>query len=147
MVITYLTFAEYTEMGGTITDETLFNSLAIDAQGYIDWYTFNRLWKEEWRTEDIMERVKICMYQLIRLLEVKANILTPNVASTGGINVSAQVTSQSNDGVSTEYAVLGADALYDKSKQEIEDSIKRCLNGVMNSMGRKILYRGLYPGE
>ena len=140
---TYLSFDEYTEMGGTITDESLFNSLAIDANGYIDWYTFNRLWNET----EIPERVKICEYQLIKLLAVKANIITPDVSDTNGINANAQVMSQSNDGVSTEYSVLHADVMYDKAKQEIEDCIKRYLNGVMNSVGKKLLYRGLYPDE
>lgn len=146
-MVEYLTFAEYTEMGGTITDETLFSSLALDAQSYIDWFTFNRLWKEEWRTEEIMERVKICMYQLIKLLAVKSSVLTPDVTSTGGINVNAQLMSQANDGVSATYAVLSGNALYEKSKEEIDDCINRYLNGLMNSMGRKILYRGLYNGE
>jgi hypothetical protein len=145
-MVEYLTFSEYTEMGGTL-DETLFNSLAFDAQAYIDWYTFNRLWKEEWRTEDIMERVKICMYQLIKLLAVKSNILTPDVSSTGGINENAQLMSQANDGVSATYAVLSGNALFEKAKSEIEDCIKRYLSGLMNSMGRKILYRGLYENE
>lgn len=146
-MVEYLTFSEYTEMGGTITDEALFNSLAIDAQGYIDWYTFNRLWKEEWQTEAIMERVKVCMYQLIKLLEVKSNIITPDVSSTGGINTNAQLMSQANDGVSATYAVLSGNALYEKTKEEIDDCIKRYLNGIMNNAGRKILYRGLYPNE
>lgn len=146
-MVEYLTFGEYQEMGGTITEETLFASLAFDAQAYIDWFTFNRLWKEEWRTEEIMERVKICMYQLIKLLEVKSSVLTPDVSGTGGINVNAQLMSQANDGVSATYAVLSGNALYEKSKEEIDDCINRYLNGLMNSMGRKILYRGLYPNE
>lgn len=146
-MVQYLTFSEYTEMGGTITDEALFNSLAFDAQAYIDWYTFNRLWKEEWRTEEIMERVKICMFQLIKLLNVKSSVITPDVSSTGGINVNAQLMSQSNDGVSATYAVLSGNALYEKTKEEIDDCIKRYLNGLMNSMGRQILYKGLYPNE
>lgn len=146
-MVQYLTFSEYTEMGGTITDEALFNSLAFDAQAYIDWYTFNRLWKEEWRTEEIMERVKICMFQLIKLLNVKSSVITPDVSSTGGINVNAQLMSQANDGVSATYAVLSGNALYEKAKEEIDDCIKRYLNGLMNSMGRQILYRGLYPNE
>ena len=146
-MVKYLTFSEYTEMGGTITVEALFNSLAFDAQAYIDWYTFNRLWKEEWRTEEIMERVKICMFQLIKLLNVKSSVITPDVSSTGGINVNAQLMSQSNDGVSATYAVLSGNALYEKTEEEIDDCIKRYLNGLMNSMGRQILYRGLYPNE
>lgn len=138
----YLTYAEYTEMGGTL-DEALFNTYRLDAQAYIDWHTFNRLWDEE----EIPERVKICMYQLIGLVASTNNLLVPQVQSTGGINVNAQVSTQSNDGVSTTYAVFSAEVLYQKAKNEINDSINRYLTGVVNSAGRKLLYRGLYPGE
>jgi len=133
-------------MGGTL-GETLFNTLLLDAQGYIDWYTFNRLWKEEWRTTDIMERVKICMCQLIALVAAKQNLLTPQVANSGGININAQVSQQSNDGVATTYAVLGGEVLFSHAKKEIEETINRYLSGIANSAGRKLLYRGLYPGE
>lgn len=142
----YLTYEEYSDMGGTL-DETLFDNLLLDAQGYIDWYTFNRLWKAEWRTEEVMERVKICMYQLIKLVATKANLITPDVEKTGGINVNAQVSHQSNDGVSTTYGVLSGELLFGQAKKEIEDTISRYLSGVMNSAGRALLYRGLYPGE
>lgn len=138
----YLTYDEYMDLGGTL-DESSFNSLALDANGYIDWYTFNRLWKEE----EIPDRVKYCMYQLIKLLEVKANVLTPDVSGTNGVNVNAQKMRESNDGVSIEYSVLHADVMFDKAKKEIEECVTRYLNGVVNSAGRKLLYRGLYPDE
>ena len=145
-MVYYLTYDEYTELGGTL-DETLFDTLALDAQGYIDWYTFNRLWKEEWRTEDVMERVRICMYQLINLVAVKSNLIVPQTPNAGGLNLNAQVSQQSNDGVATTYAVLSGELLFATAKKEIEDTINRYLNGVMNSVGRKLLYRGLYPNE
>lgn len=145
-MVYYLTYDEYSDMGGTL-DETLFDTLLLDAQGYIDWYTFNRLWKEEWRTEDIMERVKICVYQLIGLVSAKSNLITPPPASSGGINVAAQVSHQSNDGVTTTYGVFSAELLYEKANKEIESCITRYLGGIMNSAGRKLLYRGLYPNE
>ena len=145
-MVYYLTYDEYSEMGGTL-DETLFDTLLLDAQGYIDWYTFNRLWKEEWRTEDVMERVKICMYQLIGLVAAKQNLITPQNTNAGGINLNAQVSQQSNDGVSTTYAVLSGELLFSHAKKEIEDTVNRYLSGIVNSVGRKLLYRGLYPGE
>lgn len=144
-MVYYLTYTEYQEMGGTL-DETLFNNLRLDAQGYIDWYTFNRLWKDEWRTEDVMERVKICMYQLIALVATKSSMITPQTNSAG-INLNAQATSSSNDGVSTSYAVLSGELLFTHAKKEITDTIDRNLTGVMNNAGRKLLYRGLYPNE
>ena len=145
-MVYYLTYEEYQQMGGTL-DETLFDTFRLDAQGYIDWYSFNRLWKEEWRTEDIMERVKICMYQLIGLVAAKSNLLVPQSGNSGGINVNAQVSTMSNDGVTTTYAVLSADLLFAHAKKEIEDTINRYLSGIMNNAGRKLLYRGLYPNE
>lgn len=144
-MVYYLTYEKYQELGGTL-DETLFNNLRLDAQGYIDWFTFNRLWKEEWRTTDVMERVEICMYQLIALVATKSNMITPQTNSAG-INLNAQATSSSNDGVSTTYAVLSGELLFTHAKKEIEDTIDRSLNGVMNNAGRKLLYRGLYPNE
>lgn len=141
-MVYYLTYSEYTDMGGTV-EEPLFNILRLDAQGYIDWYTFNRLWNET----EIPERVKICMFQLIRLLQAKQNMTTPDVSTTGGINPKAQVSTMSNDGVSTSFAVLDASTLYNNLKQEIDECIKKYLNGVLNSAGRKLLYRGLYPNE
>lgn len=144
-MVYYLTYDEYMDMGGTL-DETLFTSYSYDAQAYIDWYTFNRLWKETWRTTDIMERVKVCEYQLIRFVEAKMNQITPNV-NADGFNANAQVTRYSNDGVSVDYNVLHADEIYHNCAKEIEVLVQRYLAGIINSMGRSLLYRGLYPDE
>jgi hypothetical protein len=138
----YLSYLEYREMGGTL-EETTFNSYAVDADTIIDWYTFNRLWGEE----TIPDRVKQCEFQLIKFVQTKANLITPDTSETGGVNAGAQVMAQSNDGVSVEYSVLHADEIYHNCKDEIEDLVKRYLQGVMNSLGRKLLYRGLYPNE
>lgn len=138
----YLTYLEYREMGGTL-EETPFNSYALDADTIIDWYTFNRLWGEE----TIPDRVKQCEFQLIKFVQTKANLITPDTSTTGGINAGAQVMAQSNDGVSVEYSVLHADEIYHNCKDEIDDLVKRYLQGVMNSVGKKLLYRGLYPDE
>lgn len=138
----YLTYAEYQEMGGTL-DESTFNFLGFDAQSFIDWYTFHRL-KDE---EVIPLQVKRLMFFLIKLLAVKNNLLMPDVSDTNGLNANAQLMAQSNDGVSVQYSVLHADEIYYNSKKEIDEAIKRYLDGVTNSLGRKLLYRGLYPGE
>lgn len=138
----YLSYLEYREMGGTL-EETPFNSYALDADTIIDWYTFNRLWGEE----TIPDRVKQCEFQLIKFVQTKANLITPDTSTTGGINAGAQVMAQSNDGVSVEYSVLHADEIYHNCKDEIDDLVKRYLQGVMNSVGKKLLYRGLYPDE
>ena len=139
--MTYLTYAEYQEMGGTL-DEATFNFLGFDAECFIDWYTFDRLHGET----VIPDKVKQCMYHLIKLLEAKNNLIIPDT-NGAGVNVNAQLEKQANDGVQMSYSVLHADVMYANQKQEIIDTINRYLAGVVNSLGRKLLYRGLYPGE
>ena len=54
---------------------------------------------------------------------------------------------QSNDGVSVTYNVAGArDAMYAINTQ-IQGAIERGLNGITTSLGRKLLWRGIYPDE
>lgn len=137
----YLTYDEYMDLGGTL-DESLYTLYALDANAYIDWYTFNRLWNEE----VIPDRVKYCEYQLIRFIEAKMNQIIPDV-SNGGFNANAQVTRYSNDGVTVEYNVLHADEIYHNCAKEIDGILNRYLSGIKNSLGRELLYRGLYPGE
>ena len=139
--MTYLTYEEYQEMGGTL-DEATFNFLGFDAECFIDWYTFDRLHGET----VIPDKVKQCMYHLIKLLEAKNNLIIPDT-NGAGVNVNAQLEKQANDGVQMSYSVLHADVMYANQKQEIIDTINRYLAGVVNSLGRKLLYRGLYPGE
>lgn len=137
----YLTYAEYQSMGGTL-DETTFNDFEFQARAQIDWYTFNRLQKEE----TLPEAVKRCMYHLIDLLFLSASAsATPAASPSTG--VSASVSSQSNDGVSISYNVLSASEALQTAKEQIQSSIDMYLQGVMNSLGQKVLYRGVYPNE
>ena len=115
----YLSYETYQDYGGTL-DETTFDDLAFEAQTLIDWYTFNRL-------------------QLAMALPL----------STGEVsgNSVAGIVSQSNDGVSISYNTRSAREVIDDSKKEISSYISHYLQGVMNSLGQKVLYKGLYPGE
>ena len=137
----YLTYDEYVDLGGTL-DESSYTLYALDADAYIDWYTFNRLWGEE----TIPDKVNYCVYQLIRFIEAKMNQILPPV-NENGFNATAQVTRYSNDGVTVEYNVLHADEIYHNCSKEIDGILNRYLDGLVNSAGRKLLYRGLYPGE
>lgn len=136
----YLTYNEYLEMGGTL-DETAFSDYVLDADILIDWYTFNRLHHES----NIPERVKQCVFKLISLADTKAKAfsLGHNLEGTD----TALVTSQSNDGVSITYNALSASQAFDLIKSESDITIKQYLNGVVNSVGRRLLYRGVYPDE
>ena len=140
----YLTYEEYQEVGGTL-DETEFNYYGYEAESYIDWYTFNRLHN----MTEIPDAVKRCEVFLIRLIQERLAALgISSVNGDGDVdNTLKSILSQSNDGVSVSYNSLGArDAIGGLSK-EIEQTVNRFLAGVTNELGRKLLYRGLYPGE
>lgn len=136
----YLTYEEYLNMGGTL-DEAAFDNYLIDAEMLIDWYTFNRLENET----VIPEKVKKCVYKLISLADMKSKAFVLGREVNGEGN--ASVASQSNDGVSISYNTISASQAFDLLKSESENIIKQYLNGVVNSLGRKLLYRGVYPDE
>lgn len=139
----YLSYTEYQNMGGTL-DETAFNDLAIEAESVIDWYTFNRLQKDT----NYPEKLKQCMYKLIKMAQERQAAMSAGESSGDNTTeTSAAIASRSNDGVSISYNVVSASEIFDKLKDEMGDTVKRYLNGVVNELGRKVLYRGLYPGE
>lgn len=139
----YLTYAEYQDMGGTM-DETTFNDFEFEAEAVVDWYTFNRLQNDT----AYPEKLKQCMYKLIKLAQERQAALSLG-ESTGesAEGASASIASRSNDGVSTSYNVMSARDVFDTLKTDMETTVKMYLNGVVNELGRKVLYRGLYPGE
>ena len=65
----------------------------------------------------------------------------------GSSTSTGAISSQSNDGVSVSYNVLSASEAYKLCEDEVGNTVKRYLNDVTNELGRKLLYRGLYPGE
>ena len=137
----YLTYEEYQNMGGTL-DETAFNNLEYEARTYIDYVTFNRLKADT----DVSEDVKRCMYYIMNLLQNKMTALnggdTASEDGVGGI-----ISGQSNDGVSVSYNVMSAKDILTSNEDEINKAIHRYLQTVTNSLGRRVLYRGLYPDE
>lgn len=140
----YLTYAEYTEVGGTL-DETEFNYYAYEAESYIDWYTFNRLHN----TTNIPDAVKRCEVYLIKFIQERLSVLGVTMGDDSGNanNPIMSVMSQSNDGVSVSYGSMSAKDANASLYKEVEQTIQRQLAGVTNELGRKLLYRGLYPNE
>ena len=152
----YLTFEEYQIMGGTL-DETAFNDFEFEAECQINWYTFNRLENDT----EISDKVKKCTYALIKLAKLKADALmlgsqvtkqTDEEGHITTISTSAYIASESNDGVSRSYNMVNASDIFkslsdNQAGNQIEDTIQKCLQGVVNSLGQKVLYRGLYPNE
>lgn len=139
----YLTYEEYQNMGGTL-EETAFNDIEFEAETYIDWVTFNRLKNE---TEYPQALIK-CVYHIIQLITNKQAALNISPVNEGDTEaMSLGIASQSNDGVSVSYNVMSAKDILQGSETEIQQCIQRYLGNVTNSLGQKLLYRGLYPNE
>jgi len=139
----YLTYDEYKNMGGTL-NETAFTDFEFEAEAIIDWYTFNRLQMDT----VYPAKLKQCMYKLINMAQERQAAMSAGEGSGEMATEStAAIASRSNDGVSISYNVVSASELFDKLKKEMGDTVRLYLNGVVNELGRKVLYRGLYPGE
>ncbi len=153
----YLTYADYQNMGGTL-DETTFNTFEYEAETIVNWYTFNRL-KDE---TEYPEELARCMFRLIYLakLEADALLLGKQVTVTrdaegeviNTAETSANIKSQSNDGVSVSYNSVDASDIFGALSKNSKDNplmntVFRYLQGVRNSKGYRLTYRGLYPDE
>jgi len=134
----YLTYEEYTTMGGTL-DEATFNNFEFEAEVFINWITFNRLKNEETQSNE----VKRTVYSLINLLMTKHSILS----GSEGNSSDAPAVSMENDGVSVTYSTLSGAELFDKLSVDARNIVLRYLNGVKNSQGKIVTYRGLYEDE
>ena len=155
----YLTFEQYAQYAqysdaGDILDDTTFFAYEFEAETIINWYTFDRL-----KNDTVFpEAVQRCVFELIRLARLEAALLAASTGASamyGGSTAdggSQVIASQSNDGVSISYNLISASeayaALSSKARGNIvETTVKRYLHGVVNSLGRKVLYRGIYEDE
>ena len=140
----YITYDDYMIMGGSALEETAFEQLEFEARAIIDYWTFNRLQKET----EYPEAVKRCMFKLVSLINDKQKaMMVDAVSSTTNTVIQAGIASESNDGVSTSYNTLSAKEAVDTLQKEFSDTIQMYLTGVKNSLGHKLLYRGVYPDE
>ncbi len=135
----YLTSEEYKYLGGTL-DDTQFVNFAMQAEAYINRVTFNRLKNDKM----IPSEVRSLMKYLVDLLEKKSAAMSLGKNSS---SADPYITSQSNDGVSISYSGIAASDFLKLSEADILNTIRCYLDGVTNEAGRKLLYRGLYPGE
>ena len=141
----YLTYVEYQSMGGTL-DEATFNDFEFEAETTVNWFTFDRL--KKFSQEDYPEELAKCMYHLIQLIQNQATLnMTYSGDSDSENGVSVGTASWSNDGVSQSFNVLSAKDLLDTTEKTMEQIVKRYLSSVTDSLGRRILYRGIYPDE
>lgn len=138
----YLSYNEYLAYGGKL-EETTYNEFEFEAECIVDYYTFNRLKNDT----IISEPVKRLIFELIGIAQKKEATLNLGVSSSNSGVSDVYITRQANDGVDTTYNSMSASSLYQLSKQEMSRTIHRYLATVVNQAGRKVLYRGLYPGE
>lgn len=111
----YLTFDEYEEMGGILT-QSAFNLLEYEARKNIDNLTFGRLKELESQNDD----VKNCMYKLINVVSENNGLLK----------------SESVDGYSVSYADTK------EQKQGLNDIVEAYLSECYLDDGTPYLYRG-----
>lgn len=117
----YLTYAEYVELGGNL-QEMPFNILELSARKNIDERTLNRLKN----AIEIPLEVKVCVYNLIKLLNGYETLEDGNISS------------ESTDGYSVTYKQVDKKS----REQEIINSIENDLYGVIvNNI--PILYLGV----
>ena len=135
----YLTYAEYQSMGGTLT-ENIFIDYEFRAEFLINSRTFNRLVKD---TSFPMQVKRLVKY-IIDLVDKQSSAMS---LGNNDKSSNAYITSQSNDGVSVSYSGMASTDLFTLCDNDIQKSIDRYLQGVSNSAGRNLLYRGLYEGE
>ena len=139
----YLTYDDYSNMGGQELEETAFNKLEFEARTQIDWWTFGRLKNQE----SYPIEVKQCMLKLIELLDKQQKVMLIDAVDEDGNVVAGLMAHQSNDGVSATYNVITGNMAVRAIKSQLEYTIRMYLQDVRDALGRKVLYRGIYPGE
>ena len=154
----YLTYEAYKNMGGTL-DETTFNNYEYEAETIVNWYTFNRLKNEA--VEDYPEELPKCINALLDYIKLQHDAMllgkqTTTIVDGEGnqstVTVTPFIKSQSNDGVSISYNSADASDLLGNLSRLTNDNpmaqiVFRYLQGVRNSLGKRLTYRGLYPDE
>ena len=155
----YLPYITYQQMGGTL-DASAFDTFEYEAETIVNWYTFNRLKNED--PKDYPEELERCMYRIIYLLKLEYDALMLGkqvvIEKDGEGKVTsmqeteAPIKSQSNDGVSVSYNSVDAGDLLGRLASDDKDNmfkqtVFRYLQGVRNSQGKRLTYRGVYPDE
>ena len=87
------------------------------------------------------------MVKLIELLDKQQKVMLIDAVDEDGNVVAGLMAHQSNDGVSATYNVITGNMAVRAIKSQLESAIKMYLQDVRDALGRKVLYRGLYPGE
>lgn len=122
----YLSYEEYKSLGGTL-GEMPFNILELKAQQIINERTQNRL-KD---VEKIPQEVKICVYDLIQII---------NKYNNSNNSTSSNISSENIDGYSVSYK--SGTELTEEQKKQYDDVMETDLYGVIVD-NTPILYLGV----
>ena len=122
----YLTYEEYKSLGGTL-GEMPFNILELKARQIINGRTQNRL-KD---VEKIPQEVKICVYDLIQII---------NKYNNSNNSTSSNISSENKDGYSVSYK--SGTELTEEQKKQYDDVMETDLYGVIVD-NTPILYLGV----
>ena len=122
----YLTYEDYKSLGGTL-DEMPFNILELKARQIINERTQNRL-KD---VEKIPQEVKICVYDLIQII---------NKYNNSNNSTSSNISSENIDGYSVTYK--SGTELTEEQKKQYDDVMETDLYGVIVD-NTPILYLGV----
>lgn len=145
----YLSYDEYVDFGGNLDPRT-YMGYEFSAESTLNYYTYDRLTKTPLSEQPskTQEAVKLCMFELIKLMQLKDSSigLTPK-ENLADISADANVAEQENDGVRIRYNYLRAEDSSGIIRAKINEIISRSLSACTTSLGRKLLYRGLYPDE
>ena len=124
----YLTYEEYTQMGGTLSEDE-FDSFEFKARKRIDYWTDCRV-KD---MAEVPESVKRCIMALIKLeskFSIESQLDNPIVASFNTDGYSASYGSATEQTAAMEKAA--------------SDAIRQWLYGELDDNGVPLLYRGVY---
>ena len=122
----YLTYFEYTKLGGTL-EKTPFSILEFEAQQNVDRYTFGRLKK----LPEQLDETKLCIFKLIDKIN---EYIAVNKKATA-------VSSENIDGYSVTYR--DGEELTDFQKVQLKNIIQTYLEQCRLPDGTPYLYRGV----
>lgn len=122
----YLTYSEYTALGGTLSEPS-FNLLEFEARQIIDKYTFGRL--KELITQN--QEVKLCVYKLIGIVN----------AYTTLDNQKHGIASETIDGYSISYSSMDT-AFIEAKNTELGNVVRDYLVDCKLDDGTPYLYCG-----
>jgi hypothetical protein len=125
----YLTYAEYTEMGGSM-DESLYNRLEFRAEKIIDSYTYNRVKVDN----PVRDEIKRLTFEIV-------GELSAEMSEISGTN--ATKSSEKVGDYSVSYAVPSGVESAELRTQRTTALISEYLGGLDTADGTPLLYAGV----